>query len=195
MKRQLPEAPEKQKRQRIYTDEEMSLIANTFKDNEPLLKALRKFMLQMPLEPGDQVMIDNLKLNKPLVALLRKVFLPTLDPDAPIHQLIDLWMTVSIVEKTPEEAEPHLLARQTLIDYLDQQLIYLEGGENTKDKIEFGALLPSKMSSPPSNYSNLLARNTAISHTEMQLNVLTVLSTQDETPEQAVTRLRKNSSK
>jgi hypothetical protein len=79
-----------------FTDEELTLIRNTFKGNDTLLK------------------------------LMRKVFLPEIDPDAPIGQIIDLWMTVSITEKTPEEAYAHLIARNTVISHVDQMLMQLK---------------------------------------------------------------------
>lgn len=79
-----------------YTDEELGMIKNTFKGNEKLLK------------------------------LLRKVFLPELDPDAPIGQVIDLWMTVKIDDLTPEQALINIKARNTLITHIDQQLYGLK---------------------------------------------------------------------
>lgn len=79
-----------------FTEYELSLIRNTFRDNEELLK------------------------------VMRKVFLPEIDPDAPIGGLIDLWMTVQIADKTPEQAYPHLVARNTLIQHVDSQLLQLK---------------------------------------------------------------------
>jgi hypothetical protein len=77
------------------TDDEIRLIKATFKDNEPLLK------------------------------LMRKMFLPELDPTAPLGQMLDLWMTVSIKDMSPEEAYVNLLARNTLISHLDQVLLQM----------------------------------------------------------------------
>ena len=77
------------------TEDEMKLIRATFKGNEPLLR------------------------------LMRKMFLPELDPGAPIGQMIDLWMTVKIDDMTPEEAIVNLKARNTLITHVDQQLMSL----------------------------------------------------------------------
>jgi len=79
-----------------YTEDELHLIKATFKDNERLLK------------------------------LLRKVFLPEIDPDAPIGQVIDLWMTVKVDDLTPEQALINIKARNTLISHVDQQLYGLK---------------------------------------------------------------------
>lgn len=82
-------------RQMRFTEQELSLIKNTFKDNEELLK------------------------------LMRKVFLPEIDPKAPLGQMIDLWFSLPIKELTPEQAQINILARNSLIMHLDQQLIQL----------------------------------------------------------------------
>lgn len=79
-----------------FTDQDLSLIRNTFKDNEPLLK------------------------------LLRKVFLPEIDPNAPIGQMIDLWMTVDVETVDPERAVVNLKARNSLITHIEQQLMQLK---------------------------------------------------------------------
>lgn len=78
------------------TDEELSLIKNTFANNEALLK------------------------------LMRKLFLPELDPNAPINQNIDLWMTLKIEDLTPEQAIINLKARNTVIQHLESQLMNLQ---------------------------------------------------------------------
>jgi hypothetical protein len=102
-----------------YTEAEISIIKSTFKGNEDLLR------------------------------LMRKVFLPELDPAAPLGQQIDLWMTVKIDDVLPEQAIINLKARNQLITHIDQMLLSLK----------------------------MLAE------------------TADETPEEAVTRLKKDSSK
>lgn len=101
------------------TDTELSILKNTFKGNEELLR------------------------------LMRKLFLPELEPYAPLGQNIDLWMTVKIDDMEPELAMINIKARNQLIQHLDQVL----------------------------NSIKMLAE------------------TADETPEQALTRMKKNSSK
>ena len=115
---------ENKKQTMRYTNEELRLIKNTFSENDDLLKRIRKVMLQMPLDAVDLSALELIK-KKEVLAVLRKTFLPTLDADAPINQQLDLWMTVQIIDKTPDEASPHIQARKKLIDYLDQQLCVL----------------------------------------------------------------------
>lgn len=78
------------------TEDERRIIAAAFKDNEALLR------------------------------LMRKVFLPELDPTAPIGQMIDLWLTVDTKDMTPDMVYVNLQARNKLIQHVDQQLMTLK---------------------------------------------------------------------
>lgn len=64
---------------------------------------------------------DNLEALK----VIRKIFLPELDPKAPIGQNFDLWMTMKIEDVSPEEALINLKARNTLINHVEQCLMQL----------------------------------------------------------------------
>lgn len=64
--------------------------------------------------------------NLPLLKLLRKVFLPELQADAPLGQNIDLWMTVPTANQTPEQIAINLTARNMLIQHIEMQLQILD---------------------------------------------------------------------
>ena len=83
-------------KQMRFSEEELALIRNTFKGNEKLLR------------------------------LMRKVFLPEIEADAPLGQLIDLWCTVKVDDMLPEQALINLKARNSLILHLDQMLLALK---------------------------------------------------------------------
>jgi len=91
-----------------FTEEELKIIRDTFKGNDRLLK------------------------------LLRKVFLPELDPDAPLGEMIDIWMSVPVREMSPEDARVNILARNSLIMHLEYQLgqlkVLAEMDENSVEK-------------------------------------------------------------
>jgi hypothetical protein len=57
-----------------------------------------------------------------LVKLLRKLFLPEYDPQAPLEQNIDLWMTIPLQNLTLEEAYIRLIARNEVIMHIEQRL-------------------------------------------------------------------------
>lgn len=91
-----------------FTESELELIRSAFKDNEELLK------------------------------VMRKVFLPEIDPKAPLGQTIDLWMTIDVKGQDPLLAYQNLLARNMLITHVDQQLIQLQflAGMETKSPLQ-----------------------------------------------------------
>ena len=189
---------DKKKQSMRYSEEELSLIKNTFAENEELLKTLRKFFWQFSLDPIQLEEIKKISAQKELVKLLRKTFLPFLEPDAPFQQVIDLWMTIKLEGITPENAHPIIQSREKLIQYLDQQLKYLENEVVSEPKIYFKDL--ARMSNlgvdSEENYINLVVRNMIISHVEMQLNQLIVLAgDKEETVNQTIERLKKDSMK
>lgn len=190
---------QEQKREQTmrYSNQELQIIKNTFAENDDLLKTIRKVMLQMPLNAVDLSRLELIK-KKEVLAILRKTFLPTLDADAPINQQLDLWMTVQIVDKTSDEAYPHLKAREMVIDYIDQQLYMLEEGCKVpygKEKIKFSKLVNLERVDTKV-YIDMITRNTIVNHIEMQLMMLKILGgLKDETLEETQERLKKDSAK
>lgn len=100
----------KQGHQMRFSEKELSIIRNIFNGRDDLLK------------------------------LLRKVFLPELDPELPIGQMIDLWMTLDIKDKPPEEVKIQLIARNTVITHIESQLMQLRtlanSGEETPEMLK-----------------------------------------------------------
>lgn len=65
--------------------------------------------------------------------VLRKIFLPEFDPNAPLGQNVDLWMTLDVKMMPPEQAWHHIVARNTVITHIEQQLIQLSLLANSKE--------------------------------------------------------------
>lgn len=70
----------------------------------------------------EQTFGDNTKLLK----LMRKIFLPEYDPNAPIGQTVDLWTTKDVAQMTPEEVKVYFMARRDLILHVESQLLQLQ---------------------------------------------------------------------
>lgn len=179
-----------------FSDAELQIIKNTFSDNDVLGFAIRKVFLQIPLTDTESSIVISTFKNKPeLEAVVRKAYLPEIDPYAPIYQVIDLWMTVEIKDKHPELAFAHLQSRDILIKYLRQQLDVLFG-KRTKKGIDFASLSDITDKLPQEAYVDMLTRNTIIGHIEQQIGQLALLAGQSaETVEQTKSRLSKNSAK
>lgn len=185
---------DKQKQTMRFSDEELSLIKNTFADNLDLLKAIRKVFLQITLSATESMLINGISKQKELCALIRKSFLPTIDGDAPLHQIIDLWLTVEIKGKNVEDVYNDAHAREKLIRYIDEQLGRIEGKE--AHGISFNSLVSLTEKSEMEVYIDLIVRNTVVSHVEMQLNQFLILAgSKAESVEKTKERLLRDSSK
>jgi len=170
-----------------YTDKELGLIKSLFSENEAAIIALRKKMLDFPLSEVEQ---NFVKYNDESLAVISKTFNPQIDPEAPINQVIDLWMTVDFKDKTPEQARINFKARDIVLKYIQERL------DNKKPKITFASLSYSDKLDDETNLVNATARNTILGHVEQQLNQLNFLAGQkDETVEDLLKRLEQDSSK
>jgi len=87
-----------------------------------------------------EVIRSHFKGNEALLKLMRKVFLPTFDPKAPIGQTIDLWMTINLENMSDEEAMRRIRARNEVIMHVESQLMQLrnlsEMQSETKEELE-----------------------------------------------------------
>lgn len=84
---------------------------------------------QMRFTQGELELIKNTFMGEhgmAVLKVLRKVFLPEYDPQAPLGQAFDLWMTIDIKTMHPQDAYTHLLARNQIITHIEQQLIQLQ---------------------------------------------------------------------
>jgi len=186
----------KQARRIRYTDAELSVIKNSFSEGDDIIRVIRKAFLQIPFDKIDMVTVEKIRTSKELMGVIRKSFLPTIDVDAPLHQVIDLWMTVDIKEKSLEVCEINIMAREKLLEYLEQQLSYLEGGDSDLT-IKFSALTKVGSKATMKNtVSNIMMRNTLLAHIEQMLSQFIILAgDKGETVEETKERLMKDSTK
>jgi len=170
-----------------YTNEALSILKSNFADRTEAIFALRKYMLQIELDEVEQKLIDSF--DSRLWEVLKMGFLPKIEGNMPINQEVDLWMLAKIDDKTPEEAHYHIMARQLMKDYLEAVL--LDGYPTILFKD-----LSVITSDREQNYINILAKQLIFMHIESQLGQAIVLAGKvDETPEETMERLQKNSSK
>lgn len=185
----------KPKQKMRFEGDELSLIKNTFGDNDAVLLALRKVFFQVKLETAEMELLKPVTQNEAVKALLRKTYAPEIELDAPFGQVIDLWMTVDSKDKTPMELKLTAQVRERLLELLNAGLERLTdlGAPITEKVFDYK---PDFSMDDEKFYVEMMARNGLISHTEVQLNQLKALGmNKDETPEQTAQRLARNSSK
>lgn len=179
-----------------YSDEELSLIKSTFAENDDLIKAVRKAILQMPLNAVELSLIGlNFKDKEDMMRIMRKNFTPELDGNVPLGQEIDLFLTIGLKDMLPDIAAIHLKSIKIWHDYLVERMDELEGKKVAKPtKLKDLKNIDDK--TDEQMYVDMLARNTIVNSTEQQLNQLYILAgAKDETPEETIKRLHKDSSK
>ncbi len=187
---------ETKKKEMRFTDAELSLVKSTFFNNEGLLKALRKHFMQIDITVQERsILSSTFTGQKAIFDVVSKTFLPQIDGDSPLFQNTDLWMTLKLDDKSPQESKAHLIARNLVIEFLTQQLDLLSGKEVRGDTLELSDWTP-KLTDVDRDYAYLTARNTILYHIDMMITQLTVLAGQNnETVEETKARLLKDSSK
>lgn len=81
---------------------------------------------QMRITPEEMALIKSTFLhNEKLLKLMRKMFLPEIDPEAPLGQMIDLYRTIPTKERNPVDVTVDLMARNMVIDHVDGVLLQL----------------------------------------------------------------------
>ena len=123
----------------IFNDQELSLIKATFADNEDLLYAIRKVLLQLKLTDQEQKLIDSM--SKEVYAVVKKRLYPDIDGDSPLTQIGDIYQTLTkdLQSKSVEDMKPLFDAKQLEIDYLNQQFNVLKG-KKVEEKIKLSEL-------------------------------------------------------
>lgn len=160
-----------------FNDTELDLIKTTFKDNLPLLYTIRKYFLELELDKKEKEALDK-TINGDVLKIIRKFFLPEIDGNAPINQIIDLWMTIEIKGKSPEEAEPFIIARTFVIRYLENKLSSLDKKPSEWPDIPFKDLIKEDVDIV-SKFINLIVRNSLVFHVEDQINQINILANQN----------------
>jgi hypothetical protein len=178
-----------------YDDRELFVIKNTFSENEPLLKLLRKVFLQAKLDKEDINKLGVIYNSADLLFLIKKTYAPEIELDAPLGQIIDLWLTVDSGERTVAQTVLALKVRRRLMDLINLGLARLEKPKE-KPSASVVDYEPDFTKDDEALYVEFAARNALITHTEFQLNQLLILAgSKDETPEETKIRLMKNSAK
>lgn len=111
----------------IYNSEELSLLKNTFAENEPLLYTLRKVFLQFDLSKDEIVHLKS-AINEDVVNVLKKRILPDLSPEYPLGQIPSMMTTLTdqLRARDVEDMRPQFSAKVVEEQYLNQQFTALE---------------------------------------------------------------------
>lgn len=175
-------------------DRDKELIRNTFASRHDLILAIRNVFFNQASKDEKKMVKDSFQ-SEETRRIVRKVILPEMMGNDPLKQSIDLWQTIDVeIEKMPfdeNNIKRILRARKSLIEMLNQSLELLHEPDGQTVDLNLDNKEVDSIT-----YEYIKARNTFISHVEQMLIILiTISATTPETPEEALMRMKKNSTK
>lgn len=180
------------KQDRRFTPQEMSLIESTFKDQENLLILIRRFLLQDKLKK-DELNYLTASATPEVIKVLKKTIGLVLDKGAVLNGTVDIYSGMDITGTLVDHAVLQIKVRKLAHQYLAQQIDSLEGNE-VKEPIVFDNLLDGKKDEDL--WINFATRNFLLGFIDTHvLRQLQVLANINESPEQAVERMKTQSMK
>lgn len=142
-----------------FRDDEFGLLRKTFKNNNDLLKAVRKSLFQFELTDNDRKLLEVFK-GEDLKELLRKVFLPSLENDISIMWEEDkfdrLGGDMPFGIRQPEHGAICVKARKMAFQYCTYEFEKLFG--NNFGTISFKEFEDTEDKDDKEIYLNFLAR-------------------------------------
>lgn len=178
----------------IFNNEELSLIKNTFAENEPLLFAIRKVLLQFELTDADKTLLTLV--NPAVLNVLKKRILPEISNVFPLGQLPSLMTTLTqdLKVKDVEDMRLQFASKDLQIMYLTQQFKVL-AGEEVEQTIKLADM--GKISGDAeTDFVNLTTYLFLLGYIDpMLIMIKTIAGKKEETLEQLNARLKRDSSK
>jgi hypothetical protein len=178
----------------IYNEAELSLIKNTFSENDPLIYAIRKVLLQFELNDGDKALLKLV--NPEVLHVLKKRILPTISNEFPLGQLPSLMVTLTNDLKVKEVDQMALQfeAKKIEIEYLEQQFKVL-AGEDTEETIKL-AELGNLRGTEDEQFVNMTAYLFLLGYIDTTLIMIkTIAGKKEETLSQLNERMKRDSNK
>src|SRR3990167_10322914 len=145
-----------------YTNEELGIFKVFFKDNDALLMVIRKFLLGGALTEDEKKIYATFKENKELVLAVKKEFLPQIDPNAPLFQLVDLFYTIDVKNLVVEGAYYQMQMTEKLCEYLGQKFSEITDG--IPSVLTLASLTYDKSKGSIQAYIDLGARNLILTY-------------------------------
>jgi hypothetical protein len=185
----------------IYNSVELSLIKNTFAENDVLLYALRKVLLGFELTEPEKGLL-RVSITDAVYEALKKRILPDLSPVYPLGQIPSIITTLTelLKVKDVEEMKAHFDAKDIEISYLEQRFTVLkdiiENRETTISLIDLKELGEFRGKSPERQYVDTTAYLFLVGYIDpMLIFIKSLAGSKDESIEQQKERLTRNSSK
>jgi hypothetical protein len=181
----------KQERTSRFSDAEYGVMKTLFRDTDELLYLIRKIFFFGGLNDNEMKQAEVFR-KEEVFSVLKRTFVPEICETDPYQQLTDTWLTLDLKDKMPSEVEVNIQARKRTNEMMRDAVERLKSPSS--EKLSVLSYEPDEDSEE--NHISLVARNTFINGTTIQLANLKVMSKKgDETEEEKAKRLKANSSK
>lgn len=185
----------------MFNSNELSLIKNTFAENDVLIYTLRKLFLDFELTDAEKNLI-NMSVTPEVYAVLKKRILPDITPDLPLGQLPSLHtnLTEMLKVQSYKEMEPHFESKEIQITYLEERFAVLndiitDNGVR-RDTIRLKSLGELTGKDAEQRFVDITAYLFLLGYIDPMFSFIKALAgSKDETPEKQKERLTRNSSK
>lgn len=177
-----------------WSEAQLKIIKEVLAENDTAITAIRKVFLEDKLTDLEEKALETAIRKKPAVQeVLRRHYAPELVVDAPIGQVQDRMMFVNVSDLDPLTATLHAAGMEKAIKCMDQHLEELFTGKTAGS---YKNLYKFDLNDPEKTYVGLYARNRYVRDVESLTHHLSLLAGQkNETPEQTMERLRKDSAR
>ena len=179
----------------IYNDDELSLIKNTFAENDTLLYTIRKVMLQRPITNVERGLLDTL--TPEVINVIKKRMLPEISMDVPFGQIGSLASTLTEKLKvlTPNEMYPYFQAYLLEKEYLQQRFDILSG-KTVDNELKLDEYVEIKGKDSTDAFVHMNVYLFILGYVDPMLNMIkSIAGEKNETLEKQVERLKRNSNK
>ncbi len=181
------------KQQMRFSEAELATIKGVFADNDLAITAIRKVFLEDELSDNEAKALKSAMKTDEVKNVLRRHFSPQLKVDAPIGQVQDRMMLVRPEEHDPLTTTLLAAAMEQTIACIDSHVEEIFGGTPA---MSYKSLYTLDTDKPEETYVGLKARNEYIMQVERLTHHLQLLAgRKEETPEETVKRLQKDSSR
>lgn len=180
-----------EKEQAEFMQAEYDLFAPTFKDNKPLLKALRKLLLGIENTPTEKELLKLIP--KEVIDRASTYLLPTVTGDEGLQMVNDFWLQFNLKERSEFQVKLDIQFLPLVLNFFESSIARLNGGKGDLNISDIGY---SKAKTSDENIVSVIARNTILATVEGLLTAIHhKANTKPMTEEDIKLKTKANSSK
>lgn len=156
-----------EKEQAEFLQAEYDLFAPTFKDNKPILKALRKAILGIELTSPQKELLKLIP--KEVINRIEALLLPSVTGDEDLHMVNDFWFQFNLKERTEYQVRIDIQYLPLVLKFFTSSVDRLKGG---KGELSISDMEYSYEKTSDENVVDVIARNIILATTEGMITTI-----------------------